>query len=127
MRDVVKMLLLLAVGIIGGMLLFKFSCASDQNLADLIRRNEEIRRRADSLEAVNRMRQARIDSLQLADARHKQRADSLALAVREQTKIITKIVRDINVYKGTPTDLLRELNEFVRNPLPPLPDTSNSR
>jgi hypothetical protein len=69
MRDLVKMLLLLAVGIVGGMLLFKFSCASDQDIADLIRRNEEIRRRVDSLEAVNRLRQARIDSLQLEDAK----------------------------------------------------------
>ncbi len=127
MRDLVKMLLLLAVGIVGGMLLFKFSCASDQDVADLIRRNEEIRRRVDSLEAVNRLRQARIDSLQLEDAKKKRLADSLALAIRENTRIITKIVRDINVYKGTPTDLLRELNEFIRNPLPPLPDTSGSR
>ncbi len=127
MRDLTKMLLLLAVGIIGGMLLFKYTCAGDQDTADLIRRNEQLIRRVDSLEAVNRLRQARVDSLQREDAKNKRRADSLALAIRENTRIITRIVRDLNVYKGTPTDLLRELNQLVRDPLPPLPDTSRAR
>jgi hypothetical protein len=127
MRDLTKMLLLLAVGIIGGMLLFKYTCAGDQGTADLIRRNEQLNHRVDSLEAVNRLRQGRIDSLQRVDAINRRRADSLALAIRENTRIITRIVRDLNVYKGTPTDLLRDLNQLIRDPLPPLPDTSRGR
>jgi hypothetical protein len=127
MRDLTKMLLLLAVGIIGGMLLFKFTCAGDQDTGELIRRNEQLIRRVDSLEAINRLRQDRIDSLQRVDAINRRRADSLALAIRENTRIITRIVRDLNVYKGTPTDLLRELNQLIRDPLPPLPDTSRAR
>jgi hypothetical protein len=124
MRDLTKMLLLLAVGIIGGMLLFKYTCAGDQDTA---RRNEQLLHRVDSLEAVNRLGQARIDSLRREDAKNKWRADSLALTIRENTRVITRIVRDLNVYKGTPTDLLRELNQLIRDPLPPLPDTSRAR
>ncbi len=127
MRDLTKMLLLLAVGIIGGMLLFKFTCAGDPKTDELIRRNEQLIRRVDSLEAINRLRQGRIDSLQRVDAINRRRADSLALAIRENTRIITRIVRDLNVYKGTPTDLLREFNQLIRDPLPPLPDTSRAR
>ncbi len=127
MRDLTKTLLLLAVGIIGGMLLFKYTCAGDQKTGDLIRHNEQLRRHVDSLETANRLRQARIDSLQREDAKNQRRADSLALAIRQNTQVITRIVRDLNVYKGTPTDLLHELNEFVRHPLPPLPDTSRAR
>jgi hypothetical protein len=127
MRDLTQKLLLLAVGIIGGMLLFRYSCAGDDKTDELIRRNEQLIRRVDSLEAVNRLRQGRIDSLQRVDAINRRRADSLALAIRENTRIITRIVRDLNVYKGTPTDLLREFNQLIRDPLPPLPDTSRAR
>jgi len=127
MRDLTKMLLLLAIGIIGGMLLFKFSCAPDTNLDELRREIEEVRRQNEALEAANRLAFARIDSLRLVDAINKARADSLRKEIRDRTKVITKIVRDLNVYKGTPTDLLRELNLFIRSPLPPLPDTSDAR
>ena len=127
MRDLTKMLLLLAIGIIGGMLLFKFSCAPDTNLDELRREIEEVRRQNEALEAANRQAFARIDSLRLVDAINKARADSLRKEIRDRTKVITKIVRDLNVYKGTPTDLLRELNLFIRSPLPPLPDTSGAR
>ncbi|MDZ7290851.1 MAG: hypothetical protein ONB44_06575 [candidate division KSB1 bacterium] len=127
MRELTKTLLLLAVGIIGGMLLFKFTCAPDQNLDKLRREIEQVRRQNDSLEAINRLAEARIDSLRQRDIRKRELADSLEKEIQSKTKVITKIVRDLNVYKGTPTDLLRELNEFVRSPLPPFPDTSITR
>jgi len=127
MRDLTKMLLLLAIGIIGGMLLFKFSCAGDQNLDKLRQEIEEVRRQNDALEAANRLAFVRIDSLRREDRRKQQLADSLAKVVQIREKRIIKIVENLHVYKGTPTDLLRELNEFVRSPLPPFPDTSHTR
>jgi hypothetical protein len=127
MRDLTKMLLLLAVGIIGGMLLFRFTCAGDANLEKLLREIEEVREKNKILEEANRLAFARIDSLQIEDRRKQQLADSLASAIKIRDKKIIKIVENLHVYKGTPTDLLRELNEFVRSPLPPLPDTSHSR
>ncbi|MCG3119588.1 MAG: hypothetical protein ALAOOOJD_02026 [bacterium] len=127
MRDLTKMLLLLALGLIGGMMLFKFSCAGDQDLERLRQEIAEIRRQNESLEALNRLAAARIDSLQREDRRKQQLADSLASVVKIREKRITQIVENLHVYKGTPTDLLRELNEFVRSPLPPLPDTSHTR
>ena len=127
MRDLTKMLLLLAIGMIGGMLLFKFSCAGDQNLDKLRQEIEEVRRKNDALEAANRLAFVRIDSLRREDRRKQQLADSLAKVVQIREKRIIKIVENLHVYKGTPTDLLRELNEFVRSPLPPFPDTSHTR
>jgi len=127
MRDLTKMLSLLAIGIIGGMLLFKFSCAGDQNLDKLLKEIAEVREKNNALETANRLAFARIDSLQREDRRKQQLADSLAKVVQIREKRIIKIVENLHVYKGTPTDLLRELNEFVRSPLPPLPDTSHTR
>ena len=124
---ITKMLVLLAVGIIGGMLLFRFTCAGDENLQKLRQEIEEVRRKNETLEAANRLAFARIDSLQRVDQRNKKLADSLASAIKIREKTIIKIVENLHVYKGTPTDLLRELNEFVRSPLPPLPDTSHTR
>jgi hypothetical protein len=127
MRDLTKMLALLAVGIIGGMLLFRLTCAGGQSLKKLRQEVEEVRRKNEALEAANRLAYARIDSLQRLDRRNKKLADSLANAVKIREKKIIKIVENLHVYKGTPTDLLRELNEFVRSPLPSLPDTSDTR
>jgi hypothetical protein len=127
MRELTKTLLLLAVGIIGGMLLFRFSCAPDDSLDRLRREIEEVRRKNDALEAANRLAFARIDSLQREDRRKQKLADSLAVVIKNREKTIIKIVENLHVYKGTPTDLLRELNEFVRHPLPPFPDTSHTR
>jgi len=127
MRDLTKMLSLLAIGIIGGMLLFKFSCAGGQNLDKLLKEIAEVREKNKALEEANRLAFVRIDSLQLEDRRKQQLADSLAKVVQIREKRIIKIVENLHVYKGTPTDLLRELNEFVRSPLPPLPDTSHTR
>jgi hypothetical protein len=125
MRDLTKMLLLLGIGLVAGMLLFKFSCAPDQEVERILAENREILRRNDSLEAVNRRAEARIDSLRNEDRRKQALADSLARVVQNRERRIRQIMENINVYKGTPTDLLRELNEFLRSPLPTLPDTAS--
>jgi len=127
MNSLGKTLLVLAVGLAAGMLLFKFGCTSDDEVRRVIDENRRSREIIDSLLVENDRALARLDSLRQADQRNQVVIDSLNQIVSTRERGIIETVESLDVYTGTPTDLLRELNEFVRSPLPPLPDTSGIR
>ncbi len=126
MSNLVKTLLFVALGLAAGILLVKFGCGDDE-VKRVLEENRRVRAQVDSLEALNRQAQGRLDSLRREDARHQARIEALSDSLKAKQIIIIKTVRDLNVYKGTTTDLLRDLNEFVRSPLPALPDTNFAR
>ncbi len=124
MNDLTRTLLILAVGIIGGMLFFKFGCTTDEELQRVLNENEKIRSMVDSLDTINQQAEARLDSLRQQDQRNRIVIDSLQTNVNARVRRIIKTVESLDAYEGTPTDLLRELNEFVHSPFPALPDTT---
>lgn len=119
-----KRLLLVAVGILGGMLLFKYSCAEDEKIAELIRRNEHMRSIVDSLETIYRLKQATIDSMAWRGLQKEKYIDSLETSHRLKQATIDSMSRE-KLWMQKDLEALKFL--FQSGSTPSVRDTINVR
>lgn len=73
--------------------------------------------KSDSLQKINDQIKLQIDALRAERVFLDKKIDSLHTINQITAKKINKLIRRLNVYPGTPDDLLRELNEFAKSPL----------
>jgi len=76
----------------------------------------------DSLKNVNSRLIARVDSLQNADRDRIKEIDNLKDRIDKQQQSLRAALEALHDYKGTDGDLVRELNELIKSPLPALPE-----
>lgn len=76
----------------------------------------------DSLKTVNTRLSAKVDSLQNAGQARLQEIDNLKDRIQKQRQSLQAALEALYEYKGTDGDLVRELNQLIKSPLPTLPD-----
>ena len=95
------------------------------NTKEIDARLNEIKRSkvvVDSLKMENTKLKARIDSLAKAEQTRLQEIENLKDRIQQQQQSLQAALEALHVYKGTDDDLVRELNELIKSPLPVLPD-----
>jgi len=95
------------------------------NTKEIDARLNEIKRTkvvVDSLKMENTKLKARIDSLAKAGQTRLQEIENLKDRIQQQQQSLQAALEALHVYKGTDDDLVRELNELIKSPLPVLPD-----
>lgn len=118
MKSVVTIFIVAGVGVLVGRYVF----GDDSELKEARDRIARTQALVDSLKQVNARIAAELEGVKRNNERLEQDKIALQQAADRALGRLNRIIKEINAYVGTKTDLVRELNRILAIPLEPLPD-----
>jgi len=122
MKDIIKNVITILIVAVIGILIGKYVLGDDKDLTEARERIAQTRAEVDSLKQANARIAEELEAVKRNNQRLEQDKITLQQAADRAVGRLNRIIKEINAYVGTKTDLVRELNRILAAPLQPLPD-----
>lgn len=122
MKTLAKNIVLILVVAIAAIVFTKLFWPSEKEIDLRLDEIKKTKKLVDSLRTENAKLFARVDSLQNASQNRLQEIDELKTRIQKQQQSLQAALEALHVYEGSDDNLVRELNELIKSPLPALPD-----
>jgi septal ring factor EnvC (AmiA/AmiB activator) len=122
MKDILKNLITILIVVVIGILIGRYVLGDDDQIKKVREQIARTQAEVDSLKKVNTEIAKELARVEKNNRRLEEEKMALQQAVDSAVGRLNRIVKEINAYVGTKTDLVRELNRILAVPLQPLPN-----
>ncbi len=122
MKDIIKNVITILIVAVIGILIGRYVLGDDDEIKKAREQIVRTQAEVDSLKKVNAKIAENLTRVENNNRRLEEEKIALQQAVERAVGRLNRIIKEINAYVGTKTDLVRELNRILAVPLQPLPN-----